>query len=110
MTNIIKQATKTKADIVNQLASKLGLPKSDCKKLVDAQFEIISKYLEIGKNVKITGLGKFAILKKEPRIGRNPKTLEEALITGRHVVSFRPSQKMNDRMLKNSSLLNDLME
>ena len=100
----------TKADIVNQLSLRLGLPKSDCKKIVDVQFELVSMFLESGKNVKITGLGKFSILKKNPRIGRNPKTKEEALISGRHVVSYRPSQKINTRISRNTSLFDDLME
>ena len=106
---VLTQPTKTKADIINQLSTRLGLPKSDCKKLVDVQFEIISMFLEAGVNVKITGLGKFSILKKNPRLGRNPKTLEEALITGRYVVSYRASQKLNARIAKNSGVFDDLL-
>jgi len=107
---VLQQATITKADIVNQLSHRLGLPKSDCKKIVDVHFEVISKFLESGTGVKITGLGKFSILKKNPRLGRNPKTLVEALITGRYVVSYRSSQKINTRISKNSSVFKEILE
>lgn len=109
MTTLI-QRTKTKADLVNQISIALGIPKSDSKIIVDLQFEIMSKFLEEGIALKITGLGKFSVLEKKPRLGRNPKTKEEALITARKVVSFRASQKMNRRLAKNSSFFDNLLE
>lgn len=106
---VINQQTKTKADIINKLSSRLGLSKSDCKMLVDVHFEIISKFLEEGVSVKVTGLGKFSLLNKSGRIGRNPKTLEEAVITPRKVCSYRPSQKLINRIAKNFELFCDLL-
>jgi hypothetical protein len=43
---------------------------------------------------KSLGFGNFKIQHKRARIGRNPKTLEEAVITARRVVKFVPSPQL----------------
>ncbi|MGL4371998.1 MAG: HU family DNA-binding protein, partial [Alphaproteobacteria bacterium] len=35
---------------------------------------------------------------KSPRVGRNPKTGEEAVISERKSLSFRPSQLLRDKV------------
>ena len=40
----------------------------------------------------------FKILKKKERVGRNPKTKEEFVITSRKVVSFTLSKKISDKL------------
>lgn len=101
--------TTTKADLTNKLSNQLGLPKTDCRDIVNVQFELIAMFLEAGLNVKVSCFGNFYIRKKNPRIGRNPKTMKEAIISGRYVVSYRPSQKVIDRLGKNSQYLDGLL-
>ena len=43
------------------------------------------------KKLKINGFGKFKLLNKRSRYGRNPKTGEEFEIKARKVVTFYPS-------------------
>ena len=50
-----------------------------------------------GKDVKISEFGTFKLNDKNPRMGRNPLTLEPALISPRRVVTFKPSVLMKDR-------------
>ena len=104
------QPTKTKADITNQLSYKLGLPKSDCAIIVNTMFELLSSFLENGINVKISCFGNFDVRRKNARIGRNPKTMQEALISGRYVVTYKASQKVTDRLAKNSQQLEELID
>ena len=47
--------------------------------------------LEGGEKIKISGFGNFVVRQKRPRKGRNPKTGEEMVISGRRVVTFKPS-------------------
>ena len=54
--------------------------------------------LEQGKQVKISGFGKFGLRDKTGRPGRNPKTGEEIPITARRVATFRPGQKLKARV------------
>ena len=44
--------------------------------------------------VKIHNFGTFKIKKKNERIGRNPKTKEDVIISSRNVISFTPSKKI----------------
>lgn len=43
------------------------------------------------EKLKLSSFGTFKVRKKSKRIGRNPKTREEAIVTPRRVVSFYPS-------------------
>jgi integration host factor subunit alpha len=53
---------------------------------------VVKTRLEDGEKVKISGFGNFVINEKRPRKGRNPQTGEEIVITGRRVLTFKPSQ------------------
>lgn len=81
----------TKADIVERIYEKVGFSKKEATDVVESVFEIIKGHLEKGEKVKISGFGNFAINTKRPRKGRNPQTGEEIVISGRRVLSFKPS-------------------
>ncbi|WP_040840026.1 integration host factor subunit alpha [Thiothrix nivea] len=90
--------TLTKADMVEHLFEELGLNKREAKDLVEMFFEEISDALITGKNVKLSGFGNFMLRDKTQRPGRNPKTGEEIPVTARRVVTFRPGQKLKQRV------------
>ncbi len=81
----------TKADIVERIYEKVGFSKKEATDVVESIFEIIKGHLEKGEKVKISGFGNFVINEKRPRKGRNPQTGEEIIISGRSVLSFKPS-------------------
>lgn len=88
----------TKADFAESLFDELGLNKREAKDMVELFFEEIKDALEHGKQVKISGFGKFELRDKKSRPGRNPKTGEEIPITARRVVTFRSGQKLKARV------------
>ena len=88
----------TKADFADTLFDELGLNKREAKDMVEFFFEEIKGSLEQGKQVKISGFGKFELRDKRSRPGRNPKTGEEIPITARRVVTFRSGQKLKARV------------
>jgi integration host factor subunit alpha len=81
----------TKADIVDRIYEKVGFSKKEATDVVESIFEIIKERLEKTEKVKISGFGNFVINAKRPRKGRNPQTGEEIVISGRRVLSFKPS-------------------
>ena len=81
----------TKADIVERIYEKVGFSKKEATDVVESIFEIIKGHLEEGEKVKISGFGNFVINAKRPRKVRNPQTGEEIVISGRRVLSFKPS-------------------
>ena len=54
--------------------------------------------LQQGRQVKLSGFGNFDLRRKNERPGRNPKTGEEIPISARTVVTFRPGQKLKERV------------
>ena len=83
--------TLTKAHIAASVSIDLGFSVAESLKLVADVFSEIGKSLEKGDNVKISSFGTFSVKNKKERIGRNPKTKKEAVITARRVVSFHSS-------------------
>ena len=82
-----------KKDIIKNLSIKSGFSSNFSKKLINDLIEII--ILNIKKDdFNFKDLGKFRLIKKKERLGRNPKTKEEFLITSRKSVSFTVSKKI----------------
>jgi len=92
--------TLTKADIAKRLNEEIGLTNREAKEIVELFFNQISKSLEQGKPVKISGFGNFDLRDKDERPGRNPRTGEEVPVTARRVVTFHCGQKLKARIEK----------
>lgn len=90
--------TLTKADMVEHLYEELGLNKREAKDLVEMFFEEVRLALGQGQNVKLSGFGNFMLRDKTQRPGRNPKTGEDIPVEARRVVTFRPGQKLKQRV------------
>jgi len=88
----------TKATMAEMLFDELGLNKREAKEFVDQFFEEVRTALEAGHDVKLSGFGNFVLRNKSERPGRNPKTGEEIPIKARRVVTFRPGQKLKQRV------------
>lgn len=88
----------TKNEIVNSLYEQTEIPKKDCIKIFESVFEIIKSEFENGNTVKISGFGKWTVLHKKERRGRNPQTGEKITIAARKVVTFRPSAILKNEL------------
>ena len=86
----------TKKDLVNLIYMQLGFSKKISENLIDDFFQTIIVNLSKEKILKISKFGTFSNRKKKSRIGRNPKTKEEKMITERNVVLFKPSKEFRD--------------
>ena len=90
--------TLTKAEMVEHLFDELGLNKREAKELVEMFFKEIRDALEKGEGVKLSGFGNFVLRDKKQRPGRNPKSGELIPVSARRVVTFRPGQKLKQRV------------
>ncbi len=84
--------TLTKADLVEKVFSKVGLSKREATDVVEMMFEAVKDTLKKGEKVKISGFGNFVVRHKKARVGRNPQTGDEMMISARSVLTFKPSQ------------------
>ena len=90
--------TLTKDILVKVINEKLGYPVKDARGILETILEEIKLSLEDGREVKISGFGKWSLNDKAPRPGRNPHTGEDIEISGRRVVTFHPSDKMRQHI------------
>ncbi len=91
-------ATVTRTTLVDALNKEMGLSRNECAGLLDDVLDIITDRLAEGTPIKIANFGSFSVRHKGARMGRNPKTGEEASISARRVVVFKPSQKLKHRV------------
>ena len=81
----------TKKEIINSIYMQIGFSKKISENLLEDVFQILLKNIITQKQVKIAKFGTFTLKKKNQRIGRNPKTKEQKIITERNVILFKPS-------------------
>ncbi len=94
----MSEKTLTRMDLSESVFREVGLSRNESADLVESVLEKISASLVSGQQVKISSFGTFSIRQKNARVGRNPKTGEEAPIPPRRVLTFRPSHLMKDRV------------
>ena len=88
----------TKAEIIESVNQKLGLPQKRSTELVEQLIEIIKSTLASGDEVLISGFGKFCVNEKKERRGRNPATGDSMMLRPRRVVTFKCSGKLRRRV------------
>ena len=86
----------TKKDLINSVYMQIGFSKSISENLIDDFLSTIVENLKIEKKLKLSKFGTFSIRSKKSRIGRNPKTKEQKMISNRDVVLFKPSKLFKD--------------
>ena len=89
----------TKKDLVNLVYMQLGFSKQISENLIDDFLLTIIQNIKSEKKLKLSKFGTFTIRQKKSRVGRNPKTKEEKIISSRDVILFKPSKEF--RELKN---------
>ena len=91
----------TKKDIINSLYMQIGFSKKISESLLEDVLSNIIDNLKENKKVKISNFGTFSIRKKKSRLGRNPKTKENKIISERSVVLFKASKDFKEYINKN---------
>ena len=81
----------TRKNLSNKIYKILGFSKNFSSTIVDNLFETLVVALLKSDKVKISSFGTFKVMNKKERLGRNPKTKNEVMITSRKVVKFKPS-------------------
>ena len=86
-----------KSDIAKNITSKISIKNSLSKDIVDSFIEII-KSESNSSDVKISNFGTFMNKVTPKRMGRNPKTGEEHVITERVKLNFIVSNKVKEQL------------
>ena len=81
----------TKEKITDSVYNQVGLSKTQSRRVVESLLDIMKHTLEKGKDLLLSGFGKFLVKDKAARRGRNPQTKEDLRLKARRVVVFRTS-------------------
>ena len=90
--------TLTRARIVQTLSTELQSSRDKSIRFLEYVIETMIGSLADREKLKIVSFGSFRVLKKSRRIGRNPKTGEDAIIYSRRVVAFNPSSYLRKKV------------
>ncbi len=85
-----------KAQLIEKLAAKTKLTKTQAESFLDATLEIIQKSVAKGDEVKLVGFGTFSRHSRKSRNGRNPKTGAPVVIPGAKVPRFKAGKDFKD--------------
>jgi integration host factor subunit beta len=84
----------TKAELVEQVAAILALPKRQAETVVHLFWQSIMDVLEAGDHVELRGFGSFRVRARRPRLGRNPTTGAPVAIPAKQVPWFKPGKAL----------------
>ncbi|MDQ6954527.1 MAG: integration host factor subunit beta [Mariprofundaceae bacterium] len=89
----------TKSELVDVVAEVHDqITRREAEVVVNEVINAIAGALSAGKRVELRGFGSFTIKKREPRIGRNPKTGEAVKVPAKRVPYFKPGKALRERV------------
>lgn len=89
----------TKQEFVALYQEKMAVStKKEAERLVNGFFSTLEGVLEKGEELSIIGFGKFEVVSKPARIGRNPKTGEELKIAAKKAVKFKVGKALAEKV------------
>ena len=74
----------------------IGFSKNIAENLIDDFLITIIENIKKEKTLKLSKFGTFTLRSKKSRVGRNPLTKEEKIISDRDVVLFKASKEFKD--------------
>jgi nucleoid DNA-binding protein len=89
----VKKNNITKIDIAKELSKKTGYSLELSKILINNLLIVLISSIKKNK-LNLKNIGTFRLINKSERIGRNPITKENFVITSRKSISFISSKKL----------------
>lgn len=86
-----------KMELVEAIASKASVSKSEAEKVLNSMIEVVTDNLKVDKDVTITGFGSFSISHRKERQGVNPQNPSEKItIPAMKVPKFTAGKTLKD--------------
>ena len=98
MVNLIsnKKYLMKKIDFIKAVAASAGLSQDAVSKMLISSIEVITKELQNGGEVNITGFGAFKVSERAARNGVNPRTKEAIKIPAMNSPVFRAGKTFKE--------------
>jgi DNA-binding protein HU-beta len=85
-----------KNDLIADVATAAGIPKTAAGTAVDATFDAITNALKSGDSIRLVGFGTFSIADRAAREGRNPSTGAPVQIAASKHLKFKAGKGLKD--------------
>jgi nucleoid DNA-binding protein len=88
----------TKQQLIEKVAAKTELKKSEVEAAVDSVLDMIAEALRSNERVDLRGFGSFVVKDRKERQGRNPHTGETITIAAKRDASFKPGKELTEKL------------
>ena len=88
----------TRLDIAKTVANETKLTQQKANEAVVVLFDVLKDALQRGERIECRGFGIFTVRDRNPRVGRNPKTGEEAPISKGKTIKFKPGKEFKKQV------------
>lgn len=89
-----------KQDLISQVATLSGLPKTSAEKALNSTIKAITESLSKGGRIILVGFGTFCTAQRAAKEGRNPRTGKKIKIPAKQVPKFRAGKQLKDAVSK----------
>lgn len=96
-----------KADLINQIFEKTGIPKVDVLVILETMFKEVKDTLAQGENIYIRGFGSFITKKRAAKVGRNIKKNVAVDIPEHYIPAFKPAKEFVQEVKKLKTVKQD---
>lgn len=86
----------TKAEFIEEVSRAGEMTRKDSEMIVEAIFASMVRAIRGGDKIEIRGFGSFRTRRRQPRIGRNPKTGARVEVPAKRIPFFTPSKELKD--------------
>lgn len=85
-----------KSELIDAMAAKAGITKTDARKALDAFIVSTTEALKAGDKIALVGFGTFSVIEKAARKGLNPSTRKPISIAAKRVAKFKPGNELKE--------------
>lgn len=90
----------TRTDLIEAIVQETGSERQQAKAFLEGFTRIVEREMKNEGDVPLAGLGKFKVIKRNARTGRNPMTGESIQIPAKTVVKFTVAKALKDSIKK----------
>ena len=83
-------------ELLSKLSEKNGMTKKDNDVFLTSFTEAVTEELAQGGDVSLVGFGKFSVVERAERIGRNPQSGEEIIIKASKAPKFKAGKVLKE--------------
>lgn len=87
-----------KTELIEHIALNADISKAAAARALEATINAVKTTLNAGGSVSLVGFGTFAVGRRAPRLGRNPRTGVAIKIMAAKVPKFRPGKALKDAL------------